>query len=37
LSIDGKVEGDLYATESVNIRATAKVKGNVFCAASWHQ
>jgi cytoskeletal protein CcmA (bactofilin family) len=28
--IDGKVEGDLYATESVNIRATAKVKGNVF-------
>jgi len=28
--IDGKVDGDLYATESVNIRATAKVKGNVF-------
>jgi cytoskeletal protein CcmA (bactofilin family) len=28
--IDGKVEGDLYATESVNIRATARVKGNVF-------
>jgi cytoskeletal protein CcmA (bactofilin family) len=28
--IDGKVEGDLFATESVNIRATAKVKGNVF-------
>ena len=23
--IDGKVEGDLYATDSVNIRATAKV------------
>jgi len=31
--VDGKVEGDLYATESVSIRATAKVKGNVFCAA----
>jgi cytoskeletal protein CcmA (bactofilin family) len=29
--VDGKVDGDLYATESVNIRATAKVKGNV-CA-----
>ncbi len=28
--IDGRVDGDLYATESVNIRATAKVKGNVF-------
>jgi cytoskeletal protein CcmA (bactofilin family) len=28
--VDGKVEGDLYATESVSIRATAKVKGNVF-------
>jgi cytoskeletal protein CcmA (bactofilin family) len=28
--IDGMVEGDLYATESVSIRATAKVKGNVF-------
>jgi cytoskeletal protein CcmA (bactofilin family) len=28
--VDGKVEGDLYATESVNIRAAAKVKGNVF-------
>ncbi len=28
--IDGTVDGDLYATESVNIRATAKVRGNVF-------
>jgi len=28
--IDGKVEGDLYATESVSIRATARVKGNLF-------
>jgi cytoskeletal protein CcmA (bactofilin family) len=28
--VDGKVDGDLYATEFVNIRATAKVKGNVF-------
>jgi len=28
--VDGKVDGDLYATESVSIRSTAKVKGNVF-------
>ena len=28
--VDGKVEGDLYATESVNIRAAAKVRGNVY-------
>ena len=28
--VEGKVEGDLYATESVTIRASAKVKGNVF-------
>ena len=28
--IDGKVDGDLFASESVNIRATAKVKGNIF-------
>ena len=28
--VDVKVDGDLYATESVSIRATAKVKGNVF-------
>ena len=28
--VDGKGAGDLYATESVSIRATAKVKGNVF-------
>jgi len=28
--VDGSVLGDLYATEAVHLRATAKVKGNVF-------
>jgi cytoskeletal protein CcmA (bactofilin family) len=31
--VDGRIDGDLYATESVNIRATGKVRGNV-CAPS---
>src|SRR3984957_6062618 len=30
IGVEGKVDGDLYATEWVNIRATEKVKGNVF-------
>ena len=28
--IEGRVEGDVYATESVSIRQTAKVTGNIF-------
>ncbi len=28
--IEGKVEGDVYASESVSIRQTAKVTGNIF-------
>jgi cytoskeletal protein CcmA (bactofilin family) len=28
--IEGKVEGNLYASESVHIRATAKVRGNLL-------
>jgi cytoskeletal protein CcmA (bactofilin family) len=28
--IEGEVEGDIYGSESVSIRETAKVRGNVF-------
>ena len=28
--VEGKVDGDIYATESVQIRANAKVTGNIF-------
>ncbi len=28
--IEGTVEGDIYGSESVSIRETAKVKGNIF-------
>ena len=28
--IEGRVEGDVFATESVSIRQTAKVIGNIF-------
>lgn len=28
--IEGEVEGDVYGSESVSIRETAKVRGNVF-------
>ena len=28
--IEGEVEGDIYGSESVSIRETAKVRGNIF-------
>ena len=28
--VEGRVDGDIFATESVSIRASAKVKGNIF-------
>ena len=28
--VEGRVDGDIYATESVSIRQSAKVKGNIF-------
>ncbi|MES1262904.1 MAG: polymer-forming cytoskeletal protein [Peristeroidobacter soli] len=28
--IEGRVDGDVYASESVSVRASAKVKGNIF-------
>jgi cytoskeletal protein CcmA (bactofilin family) len=28
--VEGRVDGDIYATESVSIRPSAKVKGNIF-------
>ncbi len=28
--VEGRVDGDIYASESVTIRASAKVKGNIF-------
>jgi cytoskeletal protein CcmA (bactofilin family) len=30
ITIEGTVEGDLYALESIAVRATAKVQGNLF-------
>ena len=30
ITIEGTVEGDLYALESISVRATAKVQGNLF-------
>ena len=30
LIVDGTVEGDLYALESIHVRATARVQGNLF-------
>jgi cytoskeletal protein CcmA (bactofilin family) len=28
--VEGRVDGDIYASESVSIRQSAKVKGNIF-------
>jgi cytoskeletal protein CcmA (bactofilin family) len=28
--VEGRVDGDIHATESVSIRQSAKVKGNIF-------
>jgi cytoskeletal protein CcmA (bactofilin family) len=28
--VEGRVDGDIYATDSVSIRQSAKVKGNIF-------
>ncbi len=30
ITIEGTVQGDLYATESVVVRATGKVRGNIY-------
>ena len=30
VEIDGEVEGDVYGVDSVNVRAAANVKGNIF-------
>jgi hypothetical protein len=35
--LEGTVEGDVYATESVSIRQTAKVNGNIFAPARRHR
>ena len=28
--VEGRVDGDIYASESVSVRASARVKGNIF-------
>ena len=28
--VEGRVDGDIYATESVSVRQSAKVKGNIY-------
>jgi cytoskeletal protein CcmA (bactofilin family) len=30
IAVDGTIEGDMYALESISIRATARVNGNLF-------
>lgn len=33
VEVDGEVEGDVYGEDSVNVRASANVKGNIFSPA----
>lgn len=33
IEVDGEVEGDVYGEDSVNVRASANVKGNIFSPA----